>query len=58
MAVDHAVAEALKQAAPDGKITCTVARRLAERLQVSPMVIGQACNELKIKIKACELGCF
>lgn len=58
MAVDQVVAEALKQEAHDGKITCTKARQLAERLQVSPLVIGRACDELKIKIIACELGCF
>lgn len=42
----------------DGKISCTIARKLAEDLDVSPKKVGDACNELKIKICACELGCF
>ncbi|NPV92560.1 MAG: hypothetical protein HPY50_17480 [Firmicutes bacterium] len=58
MSETEKVAEALKKAAADGKISCTAARRLAGELQVSPRVVGQLCNELKIRIKACELGCF
>jgi len=52
------VLDALKAAAKEGRITCTEARKLAETLSVSPAVVGQAANELGIKIKACELGCF
>ncbi len=52
------VLEAVKKAAKDGRITCTVARKLAEELKVSPGVVGEAADTLKIRIKACELGCF
>jgi len=52
------VLEAVKNAARDGKISCTAARKLAADLKVPPRVVGEACNALKIKIKACELGCF
>lgn len=52
------VLEALKKVSQDGRITCTKARSLAEELNVTPREIGDACNALKIKIKACELGCF
>ena len=48
----------LKEMAPDGSISCSEARRLAEKLGVNPIEIGKACNEAKIRIYACELGCF
>lgn len=50
--------EKLKELAPDGKISCSKARGLAEKLGISPLVVGQACEKAKIKIYACELGCF
>lgn len=56
--VPEEVLKALKEVATEGKISCTEARRLAEKLGVSPIIVGQACNMLKIKIYACELGCF
>ncbi|WP_054692227.1 hypothetical protein [Syntrophomonas palmitatica] len=48
----------LKETYPGGRISCTEARELAEKLNVDPGDIGKACNEAKIKIFACELGCF
>ena len=48
----------LKEVAKDGRITCSAARQVAEEMKVSPQVIGPLCNELKLKIKGCELGCF
>ena len=54
----EAIKEALKKAAPEGKLSCTAARKLAADLGVPPKQIGQAADELKIKIFACELGCF
>lgn len=56
--VSNEILEAVKNTAKEGRITCTAARKLAEDLKAHPRVIGEACNELKIKIKACELGCF
>lgn len=50
--------EKLKALAPQGKISCQEARQLAEQLEVHPSEVGKACNEAKIKIYACELGCF
>lgn len=42
----------------DGKISCPVARNIAERIGVSYKEVGAAANELGIKINNCELGCF
>lgn len=52
------ILEAVKLAAKDGKLSCTMARKLAGELNVPVSAVGEACNRLKIKIKACELGCF
>ncbi len=56
--LDPRVREAVLKAAIDSRIDCAAARELAERLGVAPGVIGDACNQLRIQIKACVLGCF
>jgi LAO/AO transport system kinase len=50
--------EALLKVAKAGRITCTEARRLAEKKNVSYREIGKTADELNIKITNCELGCF
>ncbi len=49
--------EMLKKAI-GGRISCAAARQLAERLGLSYKEVGKAANELGIKIKDCQLGCF
>ncbi|MFZ5590221.1 MAG: hypothetical protein ACOY81_00170 [Bacillota bacterium] len=49
---------AIREAAAGGRLSCPLARRLAEEFQVPPRRVGELCNEMKIKIYACELGCF
>lgn len=56
--IDPRIRDALLKAAPEGKITCPEARKLADSLGVDPKVIGDTCNRLKIKIRGCALGCF
>jgi hypothetical protein len=48
----------IKGAAPDGKIPCAAAFRLAEELGLSRKDLGEMLNELSIKITHCQLGCF
>ena len=48
----------LKEQAIDGKISCTVVRKIAEDLNLPYHEAGKAANELGIKITDCELGCF
>lgn len=55
---DKQIQEAVAQLAKDGGITCREARRLAERLGIPYALVGKACDELEIKVRACELGCF
>ncbi|MBW1991504.1 MAG: hypothetical protein JRI59_05220 [Deltaproteobacteria bacterium] len=45
-------------AAPQGKIPCAAAFKLAEELGLSRAEMGELLNELHIKIIQCQLGCF
>ena len=58
MAVSEKVLQAVKERAVEGRLTCTEARRLAAELDVPVREVGQAADELQVKIKGCELGCF
>jgi hypothetical protein len=48
----------IKAAAPEGKITCPQAFKVAEDLGLSRQTLGELLNELRIKIIQCQLGCF
>ena len=48
----------IRAAAPEGKIPCATAFRLAEELGISRKDLGNLLNELRIKIIQCQLGCF
>ena len=58
MEVSKAVLEAVGKAATDKKITCPECWKIVEELKVSPAEVGQAANQLEIKIGSCALGCF
>jgi hypothetical protein len=49
--------EMLKKAV-DGKLPCAAAMKIAESLGLQFREVGEAANELGIKIKNCQLGCF
>lgn len=42
----------------NGKLSCAEARRIAESLGLPYLRVGEAADELGIKIKDCQLGCF
>ncbi len=48
----------IRAAAPQGRIACPAAFRLAEELGLSRKDLGEVLNELKIKITQCPWGCF
>ncbi|MGP8050328.1 MAG: hypothetical protein ACLPYB_06910 [Desulfobaccales bacterium] len=48
----------IRLAAPQGKIACAAAFRLAGELSISTRELGSLLNELGIKIESCQLGCF
>jgi len=52
------IEESVREAAPDNRISCTVARAIAADLDVSVGEVGDAADRLGVKIYGCELGCF
>ncbi len=50
--------DAVKKASSDGRLTCEKAHELGKELNVPLNEIGAVCNELNIRIKECQLGCF
>jgi len=52
------VTDGLQKALEDGRITCARAQGLAKTLGVPYAVVGQLADELGIRIKDCQLGCF
>ena len=49
---------AVRELAPEGKAPCGRLLELAGRMGVPPREIGRLCDEMKIKIVGCQLGCF
>ncbi len=47
----------LKERSTNG-ITCSDAKKIAEEIGIPYKEVGKTANELRIKIKDCELGCF
>ncbi len=54
----NVVVEAAVEIDGTNKMPCPKAFRLAEEHSVSLKEIGECCNENKIKIAGCQLGCF
>ncbi|MBI4653534.1 MAG: hypothetical protein HY752_00810 [Nitrospirae bacterium] len=48
----------VKEKAKDGKITCAALRKITEEAGIAYKHAGKLANELKIKIRNCDLGCF
>ena len=52
------IREAIRAVSAAGRLTCEQAHELSSDLGVPLSEIGAICDELKIKIAACQLGCF
>lgn len=48
----------LAKAAVNGKVTCKALWAIADRLGVKRKAVSAACETLKLKISACQLGTF
>jgi hypothetical protein len=53
-----AIADAVKQATSDHKISCAAAFTIARRLKVSPGEVGVTIDLLEIPVFKCQLGLF
>ena len=54
----QAIVEKVEARTKEGKITCKQALRISEEEGISPAELGALLNELKIKVRGCQLGCF
>lgn len=52
------IAEAIKEAGIEKEIKCPQAFAIAKKAKVPIKAVGDYCNENKIKIRSCQLGCF
>jgi hypothetical protein len=52
------VEEALQKEGIEKEITCERAFALAEKYHIPKIEISRYCNQHKIKIRSCQLGCF
>jgi len=52
------IIEAIQSRTVGNRLSCEKAHELSALLGVSLQEIGVLCNELKIKISSCQLGCF
>ena len=41
-----------------GRLSCAAAFKMAGKLNITPGMVGDKANELKIRIVNCQLGCF
>ena len=53
-----AIAEAVKQASSDGKLSCAAAFKVAGHLKTTPGEVGATVDLLEIPIIKCQLGLF
>ena len=54
----EALEERIQSSLTDGKLPCAMAFKIAQELGITPRKVGDAANELEIKIASCQLGCF
>ena len=52
------VTDAIRKSGAKDTITCAQALCIAGDLSVDPILVGNALNKMRIKIRACQLGCF
>ncbi len=48
----------LRSRVKDNKVTCPEMFAIAEKLGLPRKQVGEAANQLKIKVHNCQLGCF
>jgi len=50
--------EAIKEKTKDGKLPCAMCFKIAEDFGIPKREMGKILNEMEIKIRQCQLGCF
>lgn len=55
---DQEIFDALQPVIEDNKLKCPDALAVAARLEINANKIGKICNQHRIQIINCQLGCF
>jgi hypothetical protein len=55
---DQELRAAIRELTAESKAPCKALLDLAARSGRPPAEIGRLCNEMDIKVRACQLGCF
>jgi hypothetical protein len=50
--------EAIESSLVNGRLGCAASWGIAEEFQISRMEVASACEAMKVKIRACQLGAF
>ena len=50
--------EAILEKSKGGKLPCALCFKIAEDFGISKREMGKILNEMKVKIRQCQLGCF
>ncbi len=56
--MENELEKKIKSSLVEGKLPCAIAFKIAKELKVSPNEVGEAANQLSVKISSCQLGCF
>lgn len=56
--VDNRIADAVRERAKEGKLSCGAAFRIAEDLRVNPLEVGETADEIGVRLHRCQLGLF
>jgi len=52
------IIEAIRAGMVNDRLSCEKAHEMSRELNVPLREIGALCNEMKVKISSCQLGCF
>lgn len=58
MSKEKSLETRIKKASSNGIITCAALRKIAEEVNANCGDAGKAADNLKIKVRNCDLGCF
>lgn len=56
--MDQKIADAVRERTKEGKLSCGAAFRIAEKLEVNPLRVGETADELGVRLHRCQLGLF
>jgi len=55
---DEKIYDEIKKRSKDGQISCKQCFEVARCCEAGIKEVGRMCNDKKIKIRFCQLGCF